>query len=169
MRVLALQRGDDHRDHGYTLPGVGDPDGALPARYYVPAELPALLAESDVVVVALPLTGATRHLLDAAAFAAMKPTALLVNIARGDICDEAALAHALTHGQLAAAVLDVFHEEPLPPTSPLWALPNVILTPHTSGFTPHYEERAAAIFTENLRRYTAGEPLLNVVQKAAGY
>ncbi|HYM28385.1 MAG TPA: D-2-hydroxyacid dehydrogenase, partial [Steroidobacteraceae bacterium] len=128
MRVLALQRGDDHRDHGYTLPGVGDPEGALPARYYRPDELHALLAESDVVVVALPLTDATRHLLDGAAFAAMKPTTVLVNIARGDICDEAALVHALTHGQLAAAMLDGFHEEPLPPTSPLWALPNVILT-----------------------------------------
>jgi phosphoglycerate dehydrogenase-like enzyme len=169
MRVLALQRGDDHRDHGYTLPGVGDPEGTLPARFYPPAELHALLAESDVVVVALPLTDATRHVLDAAAFATMKPTALLVNIARGDICDEAALVHALTHNQLAAALLDVFHEEPLPPTSPLWALPNVILTPHTSGFTPHYEARAAAIFTENLRRYTAGEPLLNAVRKAEGY
>jgi phosphoglycerate dehydrogenase-like enzyme len=169
MRVLALQRGDDHRDHGYTLPGVGDPDGTLPARYYPPDELRALLTASDVVVAALPLTDATRHLLDAAAFAAMKPTALLVNIARGDICDEAALVHALTHGQIAAALLDVFHEEPLPPTSPLWSLPNVILTPHTSGFTPHYEERAAAIFTENLRRYVAGELLLNTVRKAEGY
>ncbi|HEY7982978.1 MAG TPA: D-2-hydroxyacid dehydrogenase [Ktedonobacterales bacterium] len=169
MRVLALQRGDDHRDHGYTLPGVGDPDGTLPARYYAPEELRALLAESDVVVAALPLTDATRHLLDGAAFAAMKPTALLVNIARGDICDEAALVHALTHGQIAAALLDVFHDEPLPPTSPLWALPNVILTPHTSGFTPHYEERAAAIFTENLRRYLAGEALLAVVEPARGY
>ncbi|HEV2238020.1 MAG TPA: D-2-hydroxyacid dehydrogenase, partial [Ktedonobacterales bacterium] len=169
MRVLALQRGDDHRDHGYTLPGVGDPAGTLPARFYAPGELRALLAESDVVVVALPLTDATRHLLDAAAFAAMKPSALFVNIARGDVCDEAALVHALTHGQIAAALLDVFHDEPLPPTSPLWALPNVILTPHTSGFTPYYEERAAAIFTENLRRYLAGELLLNAVDRARGY
>jgi phosphoglycerate dehydrogenase-like enzyme len=169
MRVLAMQRGDDHRDHGYTLPGVGDPDGTLPTRYVAPTDLHALLAESDVVVVALPLTDATRHLLDATAFAAMKPTALLVNIARGDICDEAALIRALTSGQIAAALLDVFHEEPLPPTSPLWGLPNVILTPHTSGFTPRYEERAAAIFTENLRRYVAGEPLLNAVEHARGY
>jgi phosphoglycerate dehydrogenase-like enzyme len=169
MRVLALQRGSDHSDHGYTLPGVGDPDGTLAARYYAPAELHALLGESDVVVAALPLTDATRHMLDAAAFAAMKPTALFVNIARGDVCDEAALVHALTSGQLAAALLDVFHQEPLPPTSPLWALPNVIITPHTSGFTPHYEERAAVIFTENLRRYIAGEPLLNAVRKAEGY
>jgi phosphoglycerate dehydrogenase-like enzyme len=169
MRVLALQHGEDHRDHGYILPGVGDRDGTLPARYFPPDELCALLAQSDVVVAALPLTAATRHLLDAAAFAAMKPTALVVNIARGDICDEAALVRALTHGQIAAALLDVFQDEPLPPTSPLWALPNVILTPHTSGFTPHYEERAAAIFTENLHRYLAGAPLLNVVGKARGY
>jgi len=169
MRVLALQRGADHRDRGFTLPGVGDPEGTLPARYYPPEQLHALLGASDVVVIALPLTPATHGLFDTDAYRAMKPTALLVNIARGDICDEPALVQALKEGQIAGAALDVFHQEPLPPESPLWRLPNVILSPHVTGFTPHYDGRAAQLFTENLRRYVAGEPLLNVVDKTQGY
>jgi phosphoglycerate dehydrogenase-like enzyme len=169
MRVLALQRGSDHRDHGFVLPGTGDPEGTLPERYYPPEALRELLGASDVVVIALPLTPATRGLFDASAFAAMRPGAFLVNIARGEICDEAALVAALRDGRLAGAALDVFAREPLPSDDPLWALPNVILTPHISGLTPHYNERATALFAANLRRYLAGEPLYNVVDKHAGY
>jgi phosphoglycerate dehydrogenase-like enzyme len=169
MRVLATQRGEDHRDRGFVFPGVGDPQGVLPERYFPPERLHDLLRESDVVVIALPLTPATRGLFDRAAFQAMKPAGFLVNIARGDICDEDALVRALQAGQIAGAALDVTHREPLPPDSPLWRLSNVILSPHISGSTPRYDERVAQIFEANLRRYLAGEPLYNLVDKGQGY
>jgi phosphoglycerate dehydrogenase-like enzyme len=128
-----------------------------------------LLGASDVVVIALPLTPATRGLFDARAFAALRPGAFLVNIARGEICDEGALEHALRSGQLAGAALDVFTQEPLPDDSPLWRLPNVILTPHLSGSSTHYAARATDVFVANLRHYLSAEPLLNLVDKASGY
>ena len=99
----------------------------------------------------------------------MKSTAFLVNIARGDVCNESALVRALEEGRIAGAALDVFHEEPLPSNHPLWYLPNVFISPHVSGLTPQYNERAATIFAENLRRYLLGEPLYNVVDKTQGY
>lgn len=99
----------------------------------------------------------------------MKSTAFLVNIARGEVCNEAALVRALEERQIAGAALDVFHQEPLPPNHPLWYLPNVFVSPHIAGLTPQYNERAATIFEENLRRYLAGEPLYNVVDKSQGY
>lgn len=169
MRVLAMQRGVNRRDAGFVLPGVGDPEGRLPERYYAPGELHAMLAECDVVVISAPLTPQTRGLFDEAAFQAMKSTAFLVNIARGAICDRHALLHALQEQTIAGAALDVFHEEPLPEDDPLWRLPNVFISPHISGMTPFYNERAAVIFTENLRRYLAGDPLYNLVNKMEGY
>jgi phosphoglycerate dehydrogenase-like enzyme len=99
----------------------------------------------------------------------MKPTAYIVNIGRGGIIDEGALVKALQEGWIAGAGLDVFEEEPLPEDSPLWKQENVIITPHYAGATPHYDERAMAIFLDNLRRYKAGEPLRNVVDKKLGY
>lgn len=169
MRVLAMQRGVDHRDPGFVLPGVGDPEGTLPAHYYTPDELHAMLEECDVVVIAAPLTAQTRGMFDDAAFQAMGANAFLVNIARGDICDEAALLRALQERRIAGAALDVFHQEPLPPGHPFWSLPNVFISPHSSGLSSLYDERAATVFEENLRRYLAGEPLANVVDKAQGY
>lgn len=169
MRVLAMQRGADHRDPGFVLPGVGDPEGKLPARYYTPDELHALLGECDVVVIAAPLTARTRGMFDDAAFQAMKASAFLVNIARGDICDEAALLRALREQRIAGAALDVFHQEPLPSDHSFWSLPNVFISPHSSGLSSLYDERAAAVFEENLRRYLAGESFVNVVDKAQGY
>ena len=169
MRVLAMQRGNEHRDGGFVFPGVGDPEGDIPERYYPPDHLHEMLGECDVVVIALPLTSQTRELFDAAAFAAMKREAFLVNIARGEICDEEALIQALKEQRIAGAALDVFRQEPLPAESPLWTLPNVLLSPHISGFTPAYDERVMQIFSENLRRYLAGEPLYNLVDKQRGY
>ena len=169
MRVLAMQRSTDHRDHGFVFPGIGDPEGTLPNRYYTPDQLRSMLSESDIVVIALPLTPRTRNLFDAAAFQAMKSTAFLVNIARGDICNEAALVRALEEKQIAGAALDVFYQEPLPPDHPLWHLPDTFISPHIAGLTPQYNERAATIFEENLRRYLVGEPLWNVVDKIQGY
>ncbi len=169
MRVLAMQRGTDHRDHGFVFPGIGDPEGTLPDRYYTTDQLHSMLSESDVVVISLPLTPGTRGMFNQAAFQAMKPTSFLVNIARGDICNEADLIRALEERQIAGAALDVFDQEPLPSDSPLWRLPNVLISPHITGLTPQYDERAAMIFEENLRRYLAGEPFYNVVDKDRGY
>jgi phosphoglycerate dehydrogenase-like enzyme len=129
----------------------------------------ALLPEADALVIAAPLTEETRGMVDAAALEAMKPSAYLVNIARGAIIDEPALIGAMNAGRIAGAALDTFEEEPLPPESPLWRLPNVTITPHTTSGSPRMHERQIALFLENLRRFRGGEPMLNVVDKAAGY
>jgi phosphoglycerate dehydrogenase-like enzyme len=139
------------------------PRGDEPCETWPLSRLGELLPLVDWLVLALPLAPETRHLLDAPALARMKPTARLVNVGRGALVDEAALARALVEGRLAGAALDVFEVEPLPEGSPLWALPNVILTPHSSGSTPGNDERAAAIFLENLVRFRAGERLRNEV------
>ncbi|HEU5383078.1 MAG TPA: D-2-hydroxyacid dehydrogenase [Ktedonobacteraceae bacterium] len=169
MRILAMQRGSTRRDPGFALPGVGDQAGALPERYYAPDELHSMLGECDVVVLAVPLTAQTRGMFDEAAFRALKPSAFLVNIARGDICDEGALLRALREQTLGGAALDVFQQEPLPADHPLWSLPNVFISPHASGLTQLYEERAATVFEENLHRYIAGESLYNLVDKVQEY
>ncbi len=169
MRVLAMQRGTDHRYHGFQFPEIGDPEGILPNRYYTADQLHIMLNESDVVVVAVPLTTKTRELFDDSAFQAMKPATFLVNIARGEVCKEASLIRALAEKQIAGAALDVFHQEPLPANHPLWYLPNVFITPHSAGLSPLYNERAAMIFVENLRRYLANQSLYNVVDKTLGY
>ena len=138
-------------------------------RFYTPAELPALLATSDFVLLAAPLTPETRGLINAAALAAMRPTAVLINIARGALVDEPALIAALQRGQIGGAALDVFVQEPLPADSPLWALSNVIITPHLAGANPYYNRRATELFCDNLRRYLAGAPLHNLVDLRRGY
>jgi phosphoglycerate dehydrogenase-like enzyme len=169
MRVLALQRSEDHSDHGFLFPDIGDPDGTIPERYYDGSQLHDMLRESDVVVIGIPLTPQTTHLFNADAFDAMKSTAFLVNIARGEVCDQEALIHALQEQRIAGAALDVTDPEPLPADNPLWGLPNVFISPHISGLTPHYEERVLTIFIENLRRYLAGAPLYNMVDKEQQY
>ena len=152
---------------------VGLRRGAAPhpdvARMYVPDALPEFLAECDVVMNTLPLTDATRGLLGPAQFAAMRPGAILVNTGRGGTVDTAALVDALQTGRLGAALLDVTDPEPLPDEHPLWHMENVSITPHYSGSRPDYAARADAIFLDNLRRYLAGAPLINVVDKAEGY
>lgn len=128
-----------------------------------------LLAQSDWLVVCAAHTRETDRLLTAEKLARMKPGASFVNIARGAIVDEAALTAALRSGHVAAAALDVMEQEPLPPESPLWAMPNVLVTPHVSGLGPRYWERSVEMFGDLLRRYVAGEELFNVVDKRAGY
>ncbi len=132
-------------------------------------QLPRLLAESDYVVLCMPLTEETRGLIGAPELALMKPTASLINVARGPVIDQDALVRALDDGTIAAAALDVCDPEPLPAGHPLWSRPNVILTPHISGAVEGYGHRAAAIFIDNLRRYAAGEPLSNVVDPDLSY
>ena len=138
-------------------------------RMVGPDDLQAVLETADFVVNALPLTGVTRHLLGEEAFAAMKRSAYLVNIGRGGTVDEAALISALQNGEIAGAALDVFEQEPLPERSPLWAMPNVLITSHYAGATARYHERALEIFLDNLQRYEKGEALRNVVDKGLGY
>ena len=141
----------------------------LAERLFGPQEMEEFLASADFLVLALPLTRATADILDERAFAAMKSGAILVNIARGRLVREPALLHALESGRLAGAALDVFREEPLPEASPLYRLPNVVLTPHIGGLHPHYLDRATSLFMVNLGRYLEGEPLLHEVDKRAGY
>jgi phosphoglycerate dehydrogenase-like enzyme len=132
-------------------------------------QLSSMLSEADVVVVSAPHTSETQKMIGRAELAAMKPGAVLVNVSRGRLVDEAALASALEEGRLAGAALDVFEHEPLAEDSRLWDLPNVLITPHTSGFRPDHWDVMTDLFAENLRRYDAGQQLLNVVDKRAGY
>ncbi|GIV98363.1 MAG: hydroxyacid dehydrogenase [Herpetosiphonaceae bacterium] len=138
-------------------------------RVFGPDEWRSALPEADYLVVTLPLTGRTRRLIGAAEFAALKPGAWIINIARGEIIDEPALIDALQHGHLGGAALDVFEQEPLPAESPLWGFDHVFVSPHISWSSPRIQERAATLFLENLRRYCRGEALLNVVDLEAGY
>lgn len=128
-----------------------------------------LLAESDYVILLLPSTPETRQFLTMEQFKRMKPTACLINLARGTVLNEEHLIEALRTGVIAGASLDVFETEPLPPSSPLWELPNAILTPHVSGLSPHYMARASEIVFENLRNYLEGTPLRNEVDLLSGY
>lgn len=134
-----------------------------------PEALPELLGEADFVVLAAPLTPETENMIDGRALEAMKPGAWLINVARGRLVDERALLAALRDGRIGGAVLDTFREEPLSPTSPFYDLPNVIVTPHTSWSSGRVLDRSVELFCDNLRRYAAGEPLLNVVDPSAGY
>lgn len=145
-----------------------------PAPKGVSAVLPpeALLARlplADVVVIAAAQTALTRRMFGAEQFAAMRRDAVLVNVSRGKLVDERALAGALQQGIIGAAALDVFEHEPLAPESPLWDLPNVLVTPHMSGFRADHWDVVTDLFAANLRRFLAGEPLANIVDKQAGY
>jgi phosphoglycerate dehydrogenase-like enzyme len=170
MRVVVTKRDPSQRaDNGYSPPGIGDPEGLLPDEWLAPDRLHDLLTGSDVVVMCAPLTGDTHHLLDAAAFAAMKPSAYFINVGRGQTVDERALVEALAQKQIAGAAIDVYEQEPYPEGGPLFALDNVILSPHVSGFINGMDDRCCDLFAENLRRYLAEEPLLNLVDREKGY
>lgn len=144
-------------------------DAPSVAAMYGPDRLLDLLPRADFVVLTVPLTPETRNMIGERELRAMKRTAYLVNIGRGGTIQERALIQALQQGWIAGAGLDVFETEPLPESSPLWQMANVIITSHYAGRTPHYEERAMAIFMENLERYRAGKPLRNVVDPVLAY
>jgi phosphoglycerate dehydrogenase-like enzyme len=168
-RVVAVRRrtdggpatvaADDGRSFGEVmLDRVGGPES-----------MPQLLSESDFVVLAAPLTPETEDMIDEGALAMMKASAWLINVARGRLVDERALLDALRAGRIGGAILDTFREEPLSPSSEFYDLPNVIVTPHTSWSSGRVLDRSVELFCDNLRRYAAGEPLLNVVDPSAGY
>lgn len=159
MRVLAVKR------HGPPLYNV-DP---LVTQIYSPDRLHEMLRQSDYVVVSAPLTAETKGMIGGSAFAAMKPEAVIVNVGRGPVIDEAALVEALSNGRIKGAALDVFDKEPLPDGHPFYSLRNVLLSPHCADHTPDWLERAMQFFVDQFARYAKGEPLLNVVDKQLGY
>jgi len=155
-------------DDGYTPAGTGDPEGVLFKRLYPVEALKSMLKLCDFVVVCLPLTENTQGVIGAPELAAMKDGACLVALGRGGQVDEGALVKALRAGKLAGAVLDVFAQEPLPPESPLWEAPNLVITPHIAGNTFRYAQLVLDLFSENLTRYLKGEPLFNVFDPHKG-
>ena len=157
MRVIGIRR-DPSRPGG---PGV--------ERVVAPERFAEVVPEADYLVVTAALTPKTKGMVSAEIIAKLKPTAWLINIARGPIVDEAALAAALTGRRIGGAALDVFETEPLPATSPLWSLDNAILTPHVSNSSPKVRERSLGLVVENVRRFKSGEPLLNLVDRSLGY
>jgi phosphoglycerate dehydrogenase-like enzyme len=144
MQVTGVRRNDSHR-------------------------IPELVGEADAIVIALPLTDETRGLIDREAIAAMRDGAIVVNVGRGAVADEEALIDALRSGKLRGAALDVFAEEPLPESSPLWELDNVIISPHTAALSVKENERIVELFAENLRRYLAGDELISRVRTSVFY
>jgi phosphoglycerate dehydrogenase-like enzyme len=158
LRVIATRR------TGPDAGGGGAADVVLP-----PSGLPTLLREADVLVLSCPHTPETEGLIGAEELAMLKPGAVLINIARGAVVDEPALIDALRSGRLEAAALDVAAEEPLPAGSPLWDLPNVLVSPHSASTVVTENARLTDLFCENLRRYIRGDPLLNVFDRTRLY
>ena len=159
MRVVAMKR------HGAPVYSV-DP---LVDKIYKPDQLLEMIPECDYIVVSAPLTAETKGMVNAAVFAAMKPTAVIINVGRGPIIDEPAMIAALSEGRIKGAGLDVFAREPLADDSPMYKLENVLLSPHAADHTPDWQECAMRFFIENFMRYYRGEPLRNIVDKKLGY
>jgi phosphoglycerate dehydrogenase-like enzyme len=155
MRVIGVQREPKPCRHA---------DEILP-----PEQLQRAVQQADYLVVVLPKTPQTRNLLDAKVLADLRPEAVLINMARGGIVDETAVANMLREGHLRGAALDVFAEEPLPESSDHWMLPNLIITPHVAGLVPDYLDRVLEIFMDNMRRLESGQPLRNEIDRTRGY
>ncbi len=164
MKVWAtLGRHGKAQPLAYVTPGTGDPEGTIPSRWFKLEELYDVLPELDYVVLGLRASSATRHLINAASLKRFKPSAVLINPARGALVDEAALIAALREGQLAGAALDVFEKEPLPADHPLRDAPNLLISPHCSPESKFYRQEMVNLVLENLRRLAEGKPLLNVI------
>ncbi|EIN04029.1 hypothetical protein PUNSTDRAFT_108873 [Punctularia strigosozonata HHB-11173 SS5] len=170
--LAANSDGKRKRQEGYIVPGTGDVDGSIPSAYYSTtsaSSFASFLAKSDVVFLSLPSTPSTRYIMNEKTIAKMKPSAILVNIGRGDLVDTSALVRALDTGIIAGAALDVTDPEPLPPNHTLYGRKNVIITPHLSGRTVKYFDLAVDILVENLDRIKAGKELVNRVDLKRGY
>lgn len=169
-KVLATKRDVMHpEDDGYVPEGLGDPQGNYFHRLYPNEALNVMLKECDFVVISPPLTAETNHMISTEQFAAMKPGAFLVNVSRGQVVDTNALIEAARSGRLGGAVLDVFEEEPLPAESPLWDLPNVVITPHIAGVSKRNMDTLVDLFITNLSRYLKGQELYNLIDPEQGY
>lgn len=157
MKVLALKR---------HAPEAPDP---LIHAFYRPAQLHAMLAQCEYVAASAPLTRETHHMLSDAEFAAMKPSAVVINVGRGPVVDQAALVRALTAKKIRGAGLDVFEREPIPENDPIWAFENVFISPHTADHTRDWLDQAMRFFLKQYERFCKGEPLENIVDKHLGY
>jgi phosphoglycerate dehydrogenase-like enzyme len=157
MKILALKRHP---------PAAPDP---LIDAFYKPAELHAMLGASDYVAACAPLTQETRHMISDAAFAAMKPEAVLINVGRGPVVDQAALVRALQQKKIRGAGLDVFEQEPIPADDPIWSFENVFISPHAADHTHDWLDQAMSFFLKQYERFRTGVPLENVVDKHLGY
>lgn len=167
LRIVAVKpRPDLRTDSSYRVPGTGDPDGSIPSRIAAVEALVDVVRDADYLILTLPLTPDSRAIVGREVLAALPSQAWLINVSRGALVDEPELIAALHAGRLAGAVLDVAGQEPLPPESPLWDAPNVVITPHVSGATTEFLDD---LVVENVRRYLAGEPLLNLIDPNRGY
>ncbi len=172
MTVLATKRDAKHPaegHHEYRPEGSGDPGGEIPERIYPGEALATMAKDCDYLVVTVPLTDQTEKQVNERVLNAMKESAVLINVARGEVVDEKALVTALSQQVIRGAALDVFEEEPLPETSPLWQMENVIISPHVSGNSASYDEKVADLFEANLQRYIENRPLLNQLNRERGY
>jgi phosphoglycerate dehydrogenase-like enzyme len=171
MNILAVKHNAKQpADHtSYREAETGDPEGNIPDRIYPPEALKSMAAECDYLVLLMPVTDATRGMVNADIFQVMRDNAVLINSARGEVVHEPDLIAALQQGHIGGAILDVFQQEPLPPDNPLWELDNVIISPHVAGNSHRYHARAAALFAENLQRYIERRPLLNQYNRDKGY
>jgi phosphoglycerate dehydrogenase-like enzyme len=156
-------------DTGYLIDGLGDPQGDLFTRLYPFQAIKSMMKECDFVVVTVPLTEETYHLIAEEELAILKPTAFIVDISRGGVIKTSALKAALQEKKLAGAALDVFEQEPLPKDHPLWDTPNLIISPHIAGSSRHYNERSVDLIVENLKRYLNDSTLLNTFDPDLGY
>jgi phosphoglycerate dehydrogenase-like enzyme len=170
MRLIAIKaRPADRIDRSFCVPGTGDPEGVLPDAVLGITDLPEAASVADALVLTLPKTAETIGIVGREVLRALPRTAWVVNVARGAVVDGEELVRLLEGGHIGGAVLDVFDPEPLPESSPLWRLPNVIATPHVAGGGPASRELFALLVVENLRRFADGRPLMNAVDGGARY
>jgi len=169
LQVHVLSRDGAHpRENVYVVPGTGDPEGVLPDRVFVRGEEKEFLSGLDFLILSMPLTKATEGMIGEAELRLLRPTAYLLNPARGPIIQEKALLKALQERWIAGAALDTHYHYPMPADHPLWRFPNVVMTPHISGsaLSPYFLTRSWDIFTQNVKRFLSGQPLLNELSQA---
>jgi phosphoglycerate dehydrogenase-like enzyme len=170
VKILASKKNVmETQDGGYTIPGLGDPNGDLFTRLYPYQAIKSMMKECDYVVVTVPKTKETYLMIAEEELAVLKPTAYLIDVSRGGIIKNAALKTALQEKKLAGAVLDVFEQEPLPKDHPLWDTPNLIISPHIAGVSAHYSERSVDLIVENFKNYLNNSTLLNTFDPDSGY
>ena len=170
--IVATSSGTRAPGHGFVLDGTGDPEGLLPRAWYSTSEpeaLKAFLQQVDVLVLACPLTKVTRHIVSAESILYLKPTTIVINIARGGLIDHDALMQALEEGRVGAACLDVTDPEPLPDGHPMWTAKNCLVTPHIAGATEYYAQRCVELLDVNVQRWKEGQAVLNQVSLSKGY
>jgi len=156
-------------DEGYSLPELGDSKAELVERLYPPQAIASMASLCDFLVISVPLTSKTRGLVNEKVFTEMKPSSYLIDLSNGGVVDHGALVEALTENKIAGAALDVYPIEPLPEGSPLWDMPNVLLSPHVAANSPKYFAMAIDCFAENMKRFLSDQPLLNLFQAERGY